>query len=177
MAAAAMLMMAASAAVSIIGQQQAGRDQQAAAEWQAKQQEMKAGQERASSQRQALEDRRQARLASSRVQALAGGGGLDEGVLSLVGDIAGEGEYNALASIYEGEQSAIGRGMQADGLRMEGKAARRAANFKSVSTVLSTGSSMFGKYGNGGFNGTNDIAGVNGSNAMDKWTRYGRGGD
>ena len=34
---------------------------------------------------------------------------------------------------------------------MEGQAARKAANFKSFGTILSTGSSMFSNYGGGGF--------------------------
>lgn len=150
MAAAPLLLMAASAAVSIVGQHQTAKAEQQALNFQAKQQEQKAGQDRASAQRQALEDRRQASLAMSRTQALAGGGGSDESVLGLTGDIAGEGEYNALASMYEGEESALGRETQATGLRMEGKSRRRAANWKSASTVLSTASSMYGAYGGGG---------------------------
>lgn len=153
MAVAGLLLMAASAAVSIIGQQQAAKAEQANANYQAKQLDMKAGQDRAIAQREGLEARRQARLANSRVQALAGGGGLDEGVLELTGDIAGEGEYNALTNLYEGEQSALGREGQASGLRVQGAAARTAANYKSASTVLSTASSMYGSYGNGGFGG------------------------
>jgi hypothetical protein len=144
-------MLMASAAISIIGQQQTARSQQAALNYQARQLEQKAGQERAIAQRQGIEDRRQAQLAQSRVQALAGGGGADESVLNLTGDIAAEGEYNALTSLYGGEQSALGREGQAAGLRMEGKAARRAANWSSVGTIFSTASSMYGKYGQGGF--------------------------
>lgn len=146
-----LIMMAASAAVSIIGQQQAAKAEQAGLDYQAKQMEVKAGQDRATAQRQGMEEQRQARLANSRVQALAGGGGADESVMNLTANIAGEGEYNALTSLYEGEQSALGREMQGAGLRMEGKAKRRAANWKSASTVMSTASSMFGSYGSGGF--------------------------
>jgi hypothetical protein len=145
-----MIIMAASAAVSIIGQQQAAKAEQQGAEFQAKQFEQRAGQERAAAQRQSLEQRRQAGLAISRAQAVTGGGGTDDGVLDQIGRIAGEGEYNALGALYEGEESARGQEMQATGLRMEGKAARRAANWKSASTVLSTASSMYGSYGQGG---------------------------
>jgi hypothetical protein len=155
MAAAAIpyILMAASAAVTIVGQQQAAKDQQRAAEFQAKQYEQKAGQERAMAQRQAIEDRRQANLAISRAQAIAGGGAGDDGVLNLTGRIAAEGEYNALTSLYEGEQSALGREMQGTGLRMEGQSKRRAANWQSASTIMSTSSSMYGKYSGGGFSG------------------------
>lgn len=148
-----LIMMAASAAVSVIGQQSAAKAQQAGLDYQAKQQEAAAGQTRASGQRESMEQRRQATLAQSRVQALAGGGGSDESILNLTGNIAGEGEYNALSALYESEESALGREAQATGLRMEGKSVRRAANWKSASTVLSTASSMFGNYGKGGFGG------------------------
>jgi hypothetical protein len=150
MAMAPMILMAVSAAVSVIGQQQAAKAEQAQAEFQAKQYEQKAGQDRAMAQRRAQEERRQGQLAISRAQAIAGGGGLDDSVLDITGDIAAEGEYNALGAIYEGEQSALGSEMQAKGLRMQGKAARRAANFKSASTILSTASSMYGAYSGGG---------------------------
>lgn len=151
MAMAGLLLMAASAAVSIIGQQQSAKAEQEGKDFQARQLEVQAGQDRASAQRRAMEDRRQADLALSRVQALAGGGGTDESVLNLTGKIAGEGEYNALTSLYEGEERALGREAQGTGLRMEDKSARRAANWKSASTVLSTASSMYGSYGGGGF--------------------------
>lgn len=149
-----LIFMAAMSAMSVIGQQQAAKAEQAGLEFQGKQLEQKAGQDRASAQRQAMEERRQSTLAQSRVQALAGGGGTDESILGLTGDIAGEGEYNALASIYEGEESAMGRETQAVGLRMEGKAKRRAANWKSASTIMSTASSMYGNYGGGGAGAT-----------------------
>lgn len=146
-----LVLMAASAAVSVIGQQQAGEAAKQSADYQAAQLEQKAGQDRASAQRASIEQRRQATLANSRVQALAGGGGADGSILDFTGEIAGEGEYNALASLYEGEEMARGREAQAVGLHMEGKAARRAANWKSASTIFSTASSMFGNYGGGGF--------------------------
>jgi len=158
MAVAGLLLMAASAAVSIIGQQQSAKAEQANAEFQGKQLEQQAGQTRATAQRQGLEDQRQARLANSRIQALAGGGGGDESVMDLTGKIAGEGEYAALTSMYQGEEGALGREGQAASLRFQGQAARTAANYKSASTILSTGSSMFGKYGGGGFGASDGYA-------------------
>lgn len=148
-----MVLMAASAAVSIIGGHQQAKAVQQANEYQAKQFEQKAGQERAAAQRQAMEARRQGRLATSRAQAVTGGGSTDESVLHAVGDYASMGEYNALTSLYEGEESALGREMQATGLRVEGKNARRAANISSVGTVFGAASSMYSKFGNGGFGG------------------------
>lgn len=151
---AVIVMMAASAAVSVVAAQEQAKSQESALEYQARQQERKAGEERAVAQRQAQEQRRQAVLAISRAQAVTGGGSTDDGVLDLVGDIAAEGEYNALTALYEGEERGLGREMQASGYRMEGANARSAANWKSASTVFSTGTSMFGNYGNGGFGRT-----------------------
>jgi hypothetical protein len=146
-----MILMAVSAAVSVVGQQKQAKAQESALDYQARQMEQKGGQERAAAQRQAQEERRQATLAISRAQALTGGGSTDEGVLNVIGNIAAEGEYNSLIALAEGEESALGREMQADGLRFEGKAGRSAANWKSASTVFSAASSMYGNYGGGGF--------------------------
>jgi len=149
-----LMLMAATAAVTVIGQQKAAKAEQQAANFQAQQLEEQGGQIRASAQRQGFEQRRQARLAMSRVQNLTGGNSTDESILNFTGNLAAEGEYNALTSLYEGEEAALGRQSQATGLRMQGKAARTAANYKSASTVLSTASSMFGAYSNGGFGAT-----------------------
>lgn len=135
-------------AVSAAGARQQGKDAQAMANYQAQQLEQKAGQDRATAQRRSIEDRRQASLAMSRVQAVAGGGGADPSILGLTGDIAGEGEYNALASLYEGEERAIGREMQATGARAEGDAARSASRYKVASNILQ-GASTFSKYWGG----------------------------
>lgn len=141
----------ASGVIGVVSAISQGNAAEKNAQWQAKQLEARAGQERASAQRMALEERRQARLAMSRAQAVAGGGAGDESVLELTGDIAGEGEYNALTSIYEGEESARGRETQAMGLRAEGKAARRASLWKAAGSALGTASTMYDRYGNGGF--------------------------
>jgi hypothetical protein len=137
-------------AYSAYSYNQAGKQADAQAKSQAQQLEQQAGQRRAMAQRQSLEDRRQARLASSRVQALAGGGGGDESILGLTGEIAGEGEYNALTSMYEGSERAAGSEFAATNARAEGAAAKSAYSSKAISSVLQGGSSLYGKYGNGG---------------------------
>lgn len=166
------ILMAATAATSIIGQQNQAKAAQQTADWQARQHEQQAGQMRAAAQREAMEQRRQAQLAISRAQAVTGGGSTDEGVLDAIGDYAARGEYNALTAIYEGEESALGRQMQAEGLRMEGHNARRAANVSSLGTVFSTASSMFGKFGNGGFGSG---GGGTGGYAPEAWRYSGSG--
>src|SRR5690348_3482928 len=78
---------------------------------QADQLDAQAGLERASSQRAAMEEQRQSRLASSRTLALAaasGGAADDPTVANLMAGISGEGEYRALSALYEGDQKALG---------------------------------------------------------------------
>ena len=117
---------------------------------QAKQLEAQAGTERASSQRRAIEDRRQARLATSRglaVAAASGAGADDPTVVNMMADLEGEGEYRALASLYEGEEQA--RSLQAEAVarRTEAKNTKRAGLINAAGTILSSASSMAGKYG------------------------------
>ena len=128
-----------------------------------------AGQERATAQRKAIEERRRSRLAQSRAVAIAagsGGGATDPTVTHILGDLAGEGEYNALAQLYTGEESAIGLETQGRASKYEGKLAykagkssakaiRRASYVDAVGKVLTMGSNIgfASKYGanpNGG---------------------------
>lgn len=125
--------------------------------------ETNAGQERAAAQRTAAEDRRRARLAASRAQAVAaasGGGASDPTVTGLISDIQGEGEYRALASLWQGEDrarnlqaAAYDKRAEATGQRYtagvydwQGDEYRRAANIKAISTLLSAGTGIAGKY-------------------------------
>lgn len=140
-------LMVASTVLQGVGAHEEGKGQQRALNYQAAQLNQQAGQTRASAQREAIEQRRQAALANSRLQALAGGGGTDAGVVNIASNIAGEGEYRALASLYEGEERAIGMDMAATGKRFEGKQAKRAGNMKAISSLLSNGSSLAYKYG------------------------------
>lgn len=52
----------------------------------------------------------------------------------------------------------------------------RMGNAQLVGKVAGAGLAMYGA-APAGVTGTNDLQGVNGSNAMDQWTRYGVGGD
>lgn len=116
----------------------------------AKQLERNAGLERATSQRQSIEERRQAELASSRALALAaasGGGADDPTVVNTIADIEGEGEYRALTALYNGDQSARGMEDEAAARRKEAKNIKRASIFKAVGSVLSAGSSLMDRYG------------------------------
>lgn len=139
------ILSAAGSAVGAIGAIQGGKAQQASANYQAAQLEAAGKTERAIAQREAEEDRRQARLMQSRARAVgaASGGGID---LELAGDIAAEGEYRALTSLWEGEEAAKGRKAQAAAARFEGKQAKKAGYLTAGKTLLSGGSSLFEKY-------------------------------
>ena len=140
-------------AISALSSYQRGKQAEADGEFMGAQQEQQAGQDRAAAQRQAIEDRRQARLAQSRLQALAGGAGNDPTVVKLSSDIAGEGELRALTSLYQGEERAKGREVSAQASRIQGDNARSAAYTSGIAQALQSGSSMYQQYGGGGFRG------------------------
>ena len=138
----------------------AGERQKVAAEFETAQLEQNAGQVIASSQREAEEQRRQARLVQSRALALAGasGGGVtDPSVVNLIGDIAGEGAYRAGVALYQGQDKARQLGMAAAAKHYEGTVAQETAANKAkayriqgLTGAFTSASSMFGKYGAGG---------------------------
>lgn len=140
----------AGAVMSVVSKVSEGRQAKAAAGFQADQLEQNAGQERAASQRQAIENRRQARLATSRLQALAGGGGSDPTVVNLAADLAGEGEYRAMSSLYEGEERARHNELSAASARLTGKAQQQGAVMSGIGQALQSGSQIYSRYGGGG---------------------------
>jgi len=144
------------------------------ADYIAKQEEQRAGQERAASQRAAMEEKRKGRLVGSRAQAVAaasGGGALDPTIVDIGADIAGEGEYRAMTSLYQGEEAARGLegsaavrryagNNEAELLQYQGRAAAAAGRSKMMGSFLSAagsigsaGSSLYSKYGGGGPSG------------------------
>ena len=131
------------------GALQQGREAKAQSYSQALQLEASAGQDRASAQRSAAEQRRQARLVQSALQARAGGSGLDAGVVSLDTGIEGEGEYRALTALFQGEEQARGKEFAASNARLTGRAQKSASKTQAISSILS-GATMYSKYGAGG---------------------------
>lgn len=112
--------------------------------------DVQAGQTQASSQRDAIEQRRQARLVQSRALAVAaasGGGADDPGVVNIISDIAGEGEYRAMTALYNGDTEAAGLRGQATARRKEAKNVKTAGLINAASTLVGAGSSMFDRYG------------------------------
>lgn len=118
-----------------------------------------AGQERAASQRVALDERRKATIASSRAKALgaAGGGGSDPTVVNLVGDINTQGEYNALTALYTGEDRARSYEQGGDLAAYQGQIDSAATRAKGTagfvgsiaSTLTSAGKTLMDKYSPG----------------------------
>ena len=139
-----------------------------------------AGQSRAASQREAAERRRSSRYAQSRVQALAaasGAGASDPTVVNLISELAGEGEYGALAAMYEGEDRAGGLELAGRASRRQGDAAMSASVVQAGSTLLGGASSWYDKYGGMGAPGTaftNSVA--IGTSRADYRNRYGISG-
>lgn len=137
-----------------------GKQARQIGEWQAAQLKQQAGQERASAQRQAIEERRKATLAVSRARAISAGSGgsaTDPTVMKIYGDLASEGESNALTALWEGEESARGLEAQAGASLYEGAAAyqgskykssayRRAGYLQGVGTALAGTSDFYTKY-------------------------------
>lgn len=117
---------------------------------QAAQLETQAGLKRATSQREAIDQKRQARLAFSRglaVAAASGGGADDPTVVNTLAGIEGEGEYRALTALYNGEETARGMEAEAAAARRGASSVKKAGILGAAGTVLSAGASMFDRYG------------------------------
>jgi hypothetical protein len=105
--------------------------------------------EQASSQREAVEQRRNARFAQSRALALAAAGGTsasDGDIEKIISDIAGEGEYRALSALYSGDEQADSLKAQAKARRKEAKNVKTAGLISAAGTLLEGGSSIAGRY-------------------------------
>lgn len=135
--------------ISALSSLQAGKQAQADANFLAIQQEQKANEERAIGQQKMFKERRQAELVQSRLRAVAAAGGgdtTDTGVVNLGGDIAEEGEFQALNEFWRGENAARGYKDMAAATRARGASLAAAAPIKAIGTILEGGSSMFAKY-------------------------------
>lgn len=86
------------------------------------------------------EQQRKKELIHSRAMAVAAasGGGVDDpGMVSLIGDLNAESEYNVLATLYTGSQEALGLTHQSEQAMREGDAAVQSSYLSAVTTVLS----------------------------------------
>jgi hypothetical protein len=137
-------------AISAIGGLKAGKEAKKAANLEADQLAKRAAARRAEAGMSAREERRQARLDRSRALALtaAGGGGVDDPtIVNRMGDLHAEGEFGALARLYEGEEESAGLLDAALARRREGKAQRQAATLRAATTIMEGYSTLKSKYG------------------------------
>lgn len=138
--------------VSALGAIAQGNAAEAEGNYLARQQEMKANEERSIGQQKMLRKRAEAeRLQSTLIARAAASGGdtTDAGLVRLGGDIAEEGEFQALNEFVRGENAARGYLDMAKASRAKGAAAQRMAPLKAGMTILEGGSSLFGKYAKG----------------------------
>lgn len=157
------LLTGAGAAVSALGTiaggnaaEAAGKAANASAQFTAKQQEIAAGEARASAQRAHFEKQRETRLVLSTLQARAassGGGADDPTIVGLVGDIGARGEYESLMEMYKGENRARGLEDAAISSRLtgeaslaEGRSKRKAASLSALGTIIGGAGSMYNVY-------------------------------
>ena len=136
--------------VSAAGTIAAGQSSRQAAEYEAAQYDIKAKEERAAGQLEAMELARQKRLALSRNQATAAASGFaasDPSILDLAGRIGSYGALQESLAQYGGASRAEGLGAQAEGTRLSGRAREQGAYFDAASTILGGVSTMFRRYG------------------------------
>jgi hypothetical protein len=136
--------------VSAVGTIAAGRAQKQQADYQAAHDEVKAKQEQAEGQRDALDKAREKRFALSRLQSRAAASGFmasDPTTLDLTGEIAKYGTYQQQLAAYGGATRSRDFQVSAESARMRGRAAMQGARFDALGTILGGVSSMFSKFG------------------------------
>lgn len=141
----------ASAGLAAMGSLHEGRAKQAALNFEAQQHDRQAAEERAASQREALEKRHEGALAMSRQLAVAGASGagvVNPSILDIYGETAQRGEYNAQTALYGGESRARGQMDEATAARFKGKAAHKGSLYEAGGHILSgIGKTAGGNYG------------------------------
>ncbi len=144
---------AASTVVTAGGQLAAGQAAQMGAEHEAKQLEQQGKEEYASSTREAQERRREADLLISAARARGAGSGADAsdvGMIERVGEIESAGDYNVLASLFEGKVKKQSLFNQAAASRWGGKVAYKAGRTQALGTAIKGGGKSYGSYSGGG---------------------------
>lgn len=117
-----------------------------AAAFEARQLEAQSKAEQAAAQREALEERRAARLVQSRARAVsaASGGGVD---YELLGDLEEEGELRFQTAIWAGKERAASKRLAAEGARLDGRSRSTAYKLQAGQTLLGGTGSLMEKYG------------------------------
>jgi len=130
---------------TVLGKISSGSQSRAFGKAQQAHNEIAANQAIATSQRSALEERRQAELLASRALAVAGGSAGDPTVMRVISDIEGEGAYRANVELYGGEEKA--RILKTEGAiaAARGKAKASKSYLEAGTSALATGVSIYGK--------------------------------
>jgi hypothetical protein len=138
--------------------------QKADAKYQAQQLNKAAISSVATGQRAGTEERKQAGLAVSRATALAAGSGAgatDPTVTNILGNLAGEGEYNALADLFNARSQAQDYTDSAAALKAgvsaSAAATKAAGLMQGVGTAAQGASSFFSKYGESDYGATSGM--------------------
>lgn len=137
-------------AISAYSKAYGGARQKEAADYSASLLSQEAGQSVASGIQGAIMERRKASYVASSARAKIAGSGLattGTSAIATVGQIKGQGEYNALTQLYQGEDRSLELTSRAQTLRNEGSAEQKAGWLSGISTVLSGGTSFYDKYG------------------------------
>jgi len=152
----AMLAVAAIAAGGLMeaaGTIQQGNAANKQAKLEAAQMDSQANSVQGDAQRQMLQQRQQQHLAQSALLARAAAGGGDTssaGFANLYGGLEAQGDYNALATLYNGDVKATGLRNQAMMTRYQGQLTKHASKIQAVAGLLKTAGSagsMYAKYG------------------------------
>lgn len=137
-------------AMAVIGKIYQGQQQKVALQGAANQLNMEAGQSVATGIQRSIMERRKADYIASNARAeIAAGGLTTTGTSSqqVIGQIKGQGEYNARTALYEGEQRGSELDYDASLRRNEAKAAATASYFSAASSAISGGADFYSKYG------------------------------
>lgn len=150
----AMMATLAATGLQVMGTLQQGQAAKASANFEGKQRERQAAEERAAGQREAIGKRNEADRLISRGKALAassGAGVVTPSILDIYGDAAGEGEYNAQTALYGGESRARGQIDAANAARFKGKAAYKGSILEAFGQGFSGVGKAFGAPQTSGF--------------------------
>ncbi len=136
----------ASAVITGMGQVKQGADADAAGKFSARQEKRNARASVAEGIRGSIEASRQGdRAASDASTAMVASGGVtdDVGAIKTLSKIQDVTDYNALVSIYKGDQRAQTQTLQAKMDRLAGKNAKTSSYTKAAGTALSSASSAY----------------------------------
>jgi hypothetical protein len=136
----------AASGLQAMGTMQRGQATRAAQNYEASERERQAATERAASQREAIEKRTETDRALSRTRALAaasGAGVVNPSILDIYGDTAQQGEYNAQAALYGGEDRARGQLSAANAARFKGKTAYKGSLLEAGGQLLAGGGKAY----------------------------------